>query len=156
MQTFSADRTRSRRWRSGTKRNKRNRNAHAVVCPSPHMCLVHTPTAPVDKLRVMLTPCEQKWVDDVRAGRKHIHAKRKQYQATRYQKMVVIHRRGNPAVRVGMDYAFPNRATLEPGSVSIMFPARQAPSRAEINEAIRDRQANSMQTGLSTYGHRSR
>lgn len=45
----------------------------------PQVCLVHReeifPRHPAMAIR--LTPCEQKWVDDVRAGRVHIHLTRK-------------------------------------------------------------------------------
>jgi len=72
---FTADRTRSKRWRSGTRRNKRYPIAHLVICPEPDVCLVHTylKRPPPDTGRMRLTLCEQRWVDDVRAGRRHIH-----------------------------------------------------------------------------------
>lgn len=79
----AADRTRSKRWRSGTRRNKKFRSAHIPVCPSLRWCLVHTTdpdtvlTARMSSYRpaltMKLTICEQKWVDDVRARRPHTH-----------------------------------------------------------------------------------
>jgi len=75
----SADRTRSKRWRSGTRRNKRHPVSHLPLCDRPDVCLVHTvkrnlPTVP--PMRMMLTRCERVWVDDVRAGRRHVHIQR--------------------------------------------------------------------------------
>jgi hypothetical protein len=72
----SADRTRSKRWRAGTRRNKRHPVSHLPLCDRPDVCLVHTvnrnlPTVP--PMRMMLTRCERVWVDDVRAGRRHVH-----------------------------------------------------------------------------------
>lgn len=72
----SADRTRSKRWRSGTRRNKRHPVSHLPLCDRPDVCLVHIikrnlPTVP--PMRMMLTRCERLWVDDVRAGRRHVH-----------------------------------------------------------------------------------
>lgn len=109
----AADRTRSRRWRSGTRRNKKHPTAHIAVCPKRGVCLVHTPGHPdmilgrrPKTMRMVLTPCEQAWVDDVRSGRVHMHLKpfghdsrrERRYRAVRlvYREMVSarMHRRG--------------------------------------------------------------
>jgi len=70
MKTPAYARTRSKRFRAGSRRNK---HLQIVMCPEPKVCLVHTtrPTPPA--LRMRLTACEQRWVDDVRAGRIHAH-----------------------------------------------------------------------------------
>src|SRR5918994_933773 len=74
----SADRTRSKRWRSGTRRNKRHANRVIIQCASPTYCLVHATIAHPKRppaMAMMLTKCEQKWVDDVMANRPHTHIK---------------------------------------------------------------------------------
>ena len=73
----SADRTRSKRWRSGTRRNKRYHTT-VVLCDNPAWCLVHATVAHPKRppaMAMMLTKCEQKWVDDVTANRPHVHIK---------------------------------------------------------------------------------
>lgn len=70
----TADRTRSRRWRSGTRRNKRHPIAHNRICPMPRVCLVHgKPTTRHPAMAMRLTRCEQQWVEDVWARRVHTH-----------------------------------------------------------------------------------
>lgn len=74
--TRAADRTRSRRWRAGTRRNKRYRDHTTIQCFSPAYCLVHAviayPKRPAT-MAMRLTKCEQKWVDDITANRPHVH-----------------------------------------------------------------------------------
>lgn len=83
----SAERTRSKRWRSGSRSNKHHPIAHLEVCPLPAVCLVHTTGRPGPRppaMAMKLTRCEQRWVDDVRSGRVHIHtsAKRPERRVT--------------------------------------------------------------------------
>lgn len=74
--TRAADRTRSRRWRAGTRRNKRYRDHTTIQCSGPAYCLVHAviayPKRPA-AMAMRLTKCEQKWVDDITANRPHVH-----------------------------------------------------------------------------------
>lgn len=78
----SAERTRSRRWRSGTRRNKKHPIAHHPLCGvKRRLCLVHSPEVDITlairltsmrpALAMRLTQCEQRWVDDMRARRPH-------------------------------------------------------------------------------------
>lgn len=84
------ERTTSRRFRSGTRRNKKYPTCHIPVCGQvTRQCLVHTPniditlgirvglatfgSGPAAPMAMKLTACEQRWVDDVRSGRKHRH-----------------------------------------------------------------------------------
>lgn len=76
MPITSADRTRSRRYRSGTRRNKKKPIAHLPLCAEPNICRVHCRAPEHAPMRMLLTRCEQQWVDDVRSGRRHIHPKR--------------------------------------------------------------------------------
>lgn len=86
----SYERTTSRRFRSGTRRNKKRPIAHTPLCGQvTRQCLVHTPdiditlairvglatfgSGPAAPMAMKLTTCEQRWVDDVRSGRKHLH-----------------------------------------------------------------------------------
>ena len=70
----AAERTRSKRQRAGSRRNKKHPITHFPVCPEPKVCRVHTSVPPgTPPMRVRLTLCEQRWVDDVRAGRRHLH-----------------------------------------------------------------------------------
>lgn len=74
----SADRTRSKRWRSGTRRNKRHSAHTTIQCANPTYCLVHAIVAHPKRppaMAMRLTRCEQKWVDDVTANRPHTHIK---------------------------------------------------------------------------------
>lgn len=74
----SADRTRSKRWRSGTRRTKRHSAHTTIQCASPTYCLVHATVAHPKRppaMAMRLTRCEQKWVDDVMANRPHTHIK---------------------------------------------------------------------------------
>lgn len=104
MPTPSAERTRSRRFRSGTRRNKKHNIAHIQICGEPDTCLVHT-TRPVfpppDPMRMRLTRCEQRWVDDVRAGRVHVHLvphhKGEISKTLRWRALAAIRRAANTA-----------------------------------------------------------
>lgn len=137
----SADRTRSKRWRSGTRRNKRYHTT-VVLCSNPAWCLVHaTVTHPKrpPAMAMRLTRCEQKWVDDVRANRPHVHIKLRRSAVRRSNSITLLavqrrmyasegYRGGNlpgpgegfadrwhnppGSVVAGMDYADPNRFTL--------------------------------------------
>lgn len=103
----SAERTRSRRWRSGTRRNKRNTTAHVMVCPQLGICLVHTSGYPdmilgrrPRAMAMKLTRCEQAWVDDVRAGRDHVHLRpfsRDTQPERRFRALRLIQRRSQLA-----------------------------------------------------------
>lgn len=90
----SAERTRSARWRSGTRRNKKHPVAHILLCPMPTVCLVHRhgdfPRHPA--MAMKLTRCEQKWVDDVRAERVHVHLTR---MSSRQAQILLIRQRIN-------------------------------------------------------------
>jgi hypothetical protein len=127
MQTRSVDRTRSRRWRSGTRSNKHHLITHLEVCPEPKVCIIHNPrfTPPAEASRMHLTRCEQRWVDDIRAGRKHLHGdlKGSSKSMVRQRRIATIRRRirtrrldglrnRNPTHAIGIDYAHQDFATL--------------------------------------------
>jgi hypothetical protein len=117
MNTLSADRTRSRRWRSGTRRKKHHPTILVEVCSESKICIIHNPrfTPPAERLRVRLTQCEQRWVDDVRAGRKHLHGdlKGSSKSMVRQRRIAGIRRRMSIA---GMDYGYPNHMRVSDGT----------------------------------------
>lgn len=98
----SAERTRSKRWRSGTRRNKKHPVAHIQICPMPKVCLVHRRTSGVvpprhPSMAMRLTRCEQKWVDDTRAGLHHTHIHFKRPSESWQWAIWAIYRRINSA-----------------------------------------------------------
>lgn len=128
-----AERTRSRRWRAGSRRNKRHPVTHIQVCPEPHRCLVHIVTTkfypPREPMRMRLTRCEQKWIDDMKAGRVHVHT-RKPLRYSREGAILALRQRINTkrfadagtinatAPRVSMGYHNPHPGVIAAVDVS--------------------------------------
>ena len=103
--TRAADRTRSPRWRAGTRRNKRYSTLKTFPCDNPKYCLIHaTVTHPKrpPAMAMMLTRCERAWVNDVIAGRPHIHVKRQRrgsvHNSNQIDLMALLYRINPPEV----------------------------------------------------------
>jgi hypothetical protein len=163
MQQFrpSAERTRSKRWRSGTRRNKQHHATSRVVCPNLGVCLVHTPGHPdmtlarrPKAMAMRLTRCEQAWVDDIRSGHVHVHLcdygrdsrRERRFRAIR----MILRTLENPTGRLrrsqpmpqnvkpvmGIDYGHPNSGvvTKEGRTLRLAEIHRRIPQSMDISD----------------------
>lgn len=151
----SADRTRSKRWRSGTRRNKKHKNAHIQVCPMPQVCLVHRKTSGVISPRhpamaMRLTRCEQKWVDDLRAGLHHVHIQYKRPTESWQFAIWTIYRRINTE-RMKASGIINAESPSPTGRVQITHPPVVHDVTSRVGEVIRQSTDAVLRAGAALY-----